>query len=60
MIIKLAIGNPMPVTGYNMDSHSCGQGSNPGTANHAIRYALNSIQLISDESSDKLMLYLCE
>ena len=42
-----------------MDSHSCDRGLSPHQGNH-IRYAMNSIQFISDESSAELALYLCE
>ena len=42
-----------------MDSHPCARGSNPSQGNH-IRYAQNSTQFISDESSAELVLYLCE
>ena len=43
-----------------MDSHSCNRGSIPGQGNHIIRYAPNNIQIIADESSAELVLYLCE
>ena len=40
-----------------MDSHSCDRGSSPDQDNH-IRFALNTIQFLSDESSAELVLYL--
>ena len=44
-----------------LDSHSCDRGSSPGQGKHIIiRYVLNNIQFISDESSAELVLYLCE
>ena len=44
-----------------IDSHSCDRGSSPGQGNHIIiLYALNNIQLISDEYSAELVLYLYE
>ena len=36
-------------------SHLCDCGSNPGQGFHIIRYALNSIQFVSDESSAELV-----
>ena len=43
----------------NKDSHSCDRGLSPGQGKH-ILYALNNIQLISDEFSVEFLLYLCE
>ena len=43
-----------------MDYHSCDRGPSPGQDKHIIRYALNNIQFISDESFAELVLYLCE
>ena len=43
-----------------MDSHSCDRVSNPSQGNHIIRYALNNIRFISDESSAELVIYLCK
>ena len=47
-----------------MDSDLCDLGSSPSQGNHIfcihiIRYSLINIQFISDESSSKLVLYLC-
>ena len=42
-----------------IDSHLCDLGSSPGQGNHIIRYSLINNQFISDESSPKLVLYLC-
>ena len=43
-----------------MDSHLCDRGSSPGLSNHIIRYALNSIQFILDDSFAESVLYPCE
>ena len=45
-----------------MDSHSYDRGSNPGQGKSHIQvlHALNRIQLISDDSSARLVLYLYE
>ena len=43
-----------------MDSYCMRSGFKPRPRQTHIRYALNNIQFISDESSAELVLYLCE
>ena len=41
-----------------MDSHSCDRGLNPGQGKLHIRYALNNIWIVFEESSAKFVLYV--
>ena len=56
MYPKMCIGSAVVRV---MDSHSR-PGFKPQPRQSHIRYALNSTQFISDESSVELVLYLCE
>ena len=64
MVYSCTLGRPFNVCLVSvvvsvMDSHKYDRGSSPGQGNHIhVRYALNSIQFISDKSSTELALYL--
>ena len=64
MVYSCTLGRPFNVCLVSvvvsvMDSHKYDRGSSPGQGNHIhVRYALNSIQFISDKSFTELALYL--